>query len=167
MPLTSSLRPSTSTYHPPPADSLRTTSHVSSRISITAPGGGCSVSCCCSKVTVATLKEGWRRQGATGSARKRCDYALSRTRIVGTFWWVASGLWKSGRARQYRSPTWRALELMVGSRQLSEYMWMHEVLLEDGHRLQSYKHVRSRRYLHVDESGKRWLFRHGRYKKVA
>ena len=54
---------------------------------------------------------------------------------------------------------------MLGSEHLAEYAWMHEIDLEDGRRLQSYKHLRSRRYLHLDGYGKRWLYRHGRYKE--
>jgi hypothetical protein len=44
---------------------------------------------------------------------------------------------------------------------VDEFMWMCEVVLEDGARLQAYKNWWTRRYIHLDDRGRAFFFRGG------
>ena len=46
-------------------------------------------------------------------------------------------------------------------------MWMFEVELADETRLHAYKHVTTRRYLHVDATGRAFHYESGCYREVA
>jgi len=68
---------------------------------------------------------------------------------------------------QYTEPKWRPLEALIGAEGAASYMWMHEIEVDNGCRLQAYKHHVTRGYLHLDELGNRWIFRNGRYRRVT
>ncbi len=61
------------------------------------------------------------------------------------------------------APDWRPLiDALVGW-----FMWMHEVELADGRRLQAYKHVTTREYLHLTADGRAFEYRSGsRYREI-
>jgi hypothetical protein len=46
-------------------------------------------------------------------------------------------------------PDWEPLLALVGEPMVCEFMWMTEIALPDGRALQSYKHIVTRRYLHL------------------
>jgi hypothetical protein len=54
-------------------------------------------------------------------------------------------------------PVWEPL-LGLARIYIDEFMWMYEVQLENGKRLQGYKHWWTRRYLHLDEDGEPWFW---------
>jgi hypothetical protein len=66
-----------------------------------------------------------------------------------------------GVVSQSDAPDWRPLEKTVGRDLAGDFMWMHEVTLDDGRTLQAYKHIYTRRYVHLDSAGKA-LVHHGR-----
>lgn len=63
-----------------------------------------------------------------------------------------------GRATQGDEPEWRPLLDAVGEKVTGDFMWMFEVELSNGTRLQAYKHVDSRRYVHLDDGGAAFVF---------
>ena len=67
-----------------------------------------------------------------------------------------------GRARKgevvnWNEPVWDPL-LDVAPEVVTEFMWMHEVKLRDGTRIQAYKHCDSRRYLHLSSDQQAWVY---------
>lgn len=58
-----------------------------------------------------------------------------------------------GRMTRSDSPNWEPL-LHLARVYVGEFMWMFEVELEGGKRLHAYKHVDTRRYLHLTEDGR-------------
>jgi hypothetical protein len=48
---------------------------------------------------------------------------------------------------QYEDPVWEPLLGLVGETLAPSFMWMHELMLEDGRTVQAYKHIHTRRYL--------------------
>jgi hypothetical protein len=70
---------------------------------------------------------------------------------------------RSGEYVNIDQPVWEPL-LGLARIYVDEFMWMGEIELEHGVRLQSYKHYWTRRYLHLDPEGKPWVLREdGRY----
>lgn len=70
---------------------------------------------------------------------------------------------RSGEYVNLERPNWEPL-LGLARVYVDEFMWMGEIELEHGVRLQSYKHYWTRRYLHLDPEGKPWVLREdGRY----
>ncbi len=70
-----------------------------------------------------------------------------------------------GRARVYRGqscqgdkPDWEPLVNAVGERVTADFMWMFEVELTTGDRLQAYKHVDTRRYVHLAHDGTAYTY---------
>ena len=63
-----------------------------------------------------------------------------------------------GRATQGDEPEWRPLLDAVGQEVTGDFMWMFEVELSNGTRLQAYKHVDTRRYVHLDHGGAAFVF---------
>jgi hypothetical protein len=59
----------------------------------------------------------------------------------------------AGELGQYDEPVWEPLLRVVGDRLVETFMWMHETVLEDGTVLHAYKHIYTRRYLYLTESG--------------
>jgi hypothetical protein len=64
---------------------------------------------------------------------------------------------KQGRVVNYEDPVWEPLAQLAPD-ELGDFMWMHEVELEDGTRLHAYKHHETRRYLHLDHGGRAFVF---------
>lgn len=64
---------------------------------------------------------------------------------------------KRGRVVNTRAPIWEPL-FELAPEHLGDFMWMHEVELEDGTRLHAYKHHETRRYLHLDHGGRAFVF---------
>jgi hypothetical protein len=63
-------------------------------------------------------------------------------------------------------PDWRPLEQLVATL-AGHFMWMFAVQAADGRRLNVYKHIWTRRYLHLGPSGEAFFFtRAGRYREI-
>ena len=62
-----------------------------------------------------------------------------------------------GRMTRSDSPNWEPL-LNLARVYVDEFMWMFEVELEGGVRLHAYKHIVTRRYLHLTEDGRAFFF---------
>ena len=58
-----------------------------------------------------------------------------------------------GEMMQGETPEWQPLLDAVGEELTGDFMWMFEVRLLDGTPLQAYKHIDSRRYLHLAPDG--------------
>jgi hypothetical protein len=56
------------------------------------------------------------------------------------------------------SPDWRPLSRVMDEGLLETFMWMFEVELEDGTRLHAYKHIWTRRYVHLDAGGAAYCY---------
>ena len=68
---------------------------------------------------------------------------------------------------QYEDPVWEPLLELVGETLAPSFMWMHELMLEDGRTVQAYKHVHTRRYLFLAaDSGALGRTTTGRYRPV-
>jgi hypothetical protein len=63
-----------------------------------------------------------------------------------------------GVMTQGDTPDWKPLENTVGYDLAGDFMWMFEVTLEDGRRLQAYKHIDTRRYVHLDAEGEALVY---------
>lgn len=72
-----------------------------------------------------------------------------------------------GQLLQCEQPQWAPLKSVVGLRLTGWFMWMGEIELADRTRIHAYKHVTTRRYLHLDSSGRAFAFREGRYRGIA
>jgi len=73
-----------------------------------------------------------------------------------------------GRPTSSELPFWPPLIGLVGLELVDEFMWMLEILLEDDSMLHAYKHIETRRYLHLHEDGARAFvcLGPGRYREV-
>jgi hypothetical protein len=79
-----------------------------------------------------------------------------------------------GRARTYRGrstqgevPEWGPLLDAVGERVTGDFMWMFEVELTNGARLQAYKHIDTRCYVHLAADGAAYVYEHeDRYREI-
>lgn len=61
--------------------------------------------------------------------------------------------------RQYDSPDWTSLERLLGSDELcAHFMWMHDVVLDDGTVLNAYKHRWTRCYFHLAEDARTYCY---------
>ena len=68
----------------------------------------------------------------------------------------------------YERPDWEPLVQLLGRNLSSWFMWMFEVELTDETSLHAYKHVTTRRYLHLDATGRAFDYvEDGRYREVA
>lgn len=73
----------------------------------------------------------------------------------------------NGRMPQGEHPTWEPLLDWLGDELTGWFMWMFEVELEDGRSLHAYKHMETRRYLHLSLTGEVFVFtEEGRYRSV-
>ena len=99
----------------------------------------------------------------TRNSRALCSYAETPDTAVMT---IGGSL--SGHIAQHGAPDWQPLLGTVGSSLASWFMWMSEVELSDGTRLHAYKHVATRRYLHLAADGRAFECRlENRYWEVA
>jgi hypothetical protein len=64
----------------------------------------------------------------------------------------------SGDLSQYDEPEWQPLLDLVGLELVDWFMWMHEIELEDSSRVHAYKHTATRRYFHIAEDGRTFLY---------
>lgn len=64
-----------------------------------------------------------------------------------------------GTVVQAETPSWAALEAAVGAVLAPGFMWMFEIRLADGTRVDAYKHVASRRYLYLGEDVRALIYR--------
>jgi hypothetical protein len=63
-----------------------------------------------------------------------------------------------GTLRQYECPVWQPLLDLVGEELVEWFMWMHEIELADRSALHAYKHISTRRYLHLTEDGRAFVY---------
>lgn len=64
-------------------------------------------------------------------------------------------------------PEWGPLVTFLGETFAEDFMWMYEVRLDDGQRIDAYKHVDTRRYLHLTADGRLYGYVEGRrYREV-
>jgi hypothetical protein len=91
---------------------------------------------------------------------------------VGPLWRMLSvvrtGFYVRGEMRQCVSPDWSALEELLGADVLcAQFMWMHDVLLDDGTVLNAYKHRLTRCYFHLADDGRAFVYiTDGLYREV-
>jgi hypothetical protein len=64
---------------------------------------------------------------------------------------------RKGRVINYEHPIWEPL-IRLAREHVDDFMWMHEIELEDGTRLHAYKHWETRRYLHLDHGSRAFVF---------
>ncbi len=64
----------------------------------------------------------------------------------------------SGEMTQYETPHWDPLLKLLAEYLAADFMWMHEVELEDGTRLHAYKNRETRRYLHLTLDGRAFVY---------
>ncbi len=55
---------------------------------------------------------------------------------------------------QFQHPDWEPLLGLAGAELARWFMWMGELRLSDGTRVHGYKHVETRRYLHLSPDGR-------------
>jgi hypothetical protein len=74
--------------------------------------------------------------------------------------------WQRGKFRQAKEPVWAPL-LELAPEDIDDFMWMCEIELTDGARVQSYKHYWTRRYIHLDLGGRAFVYLdENRYEEV-
>jgi hypothetical protein len=66
---------------------------------------------------------------------------------------VAKALPHTGAIERGAQTTWAPLVRVVGENMARDFMWMFEVALECGVSVQAYKHIETRRYLHLNSDG--------------
>jgi hypothetical protein len=64
----------------------------------------------------------------------------------------------TGAVHQGLTPDWEPLLEALGDDLTRDFMWMFEVRLSNGVPLQAYKHVKTRRYLHLAPDGASFMF---------
>jgi len=75
---------------------------------------------------------------------------------------------RKGRRYQGETPDWGPLRDAVGERVTGDFMWMFEVVLDDGTPLQAYKHIDTRRYVHLAPDGTAFFYEGpDRYRSIA
>ena len=73
----------------------------------------------------------------------------------------------AGELRQYDEPNWQPLLDLIGLELVDWFMWMHEIELEDSSRIHAYKHTATRRYFHIAEDGRTFLYAgRDRYREI-
>jgi hypothetical protein len=65
---------------------------------------------------------------------------------------------RRGEIVQSERPNWQPLEALVGERVAGDFMWMFEVELRDGSLLEAYKHIDTRRYIHLNALGEAFVY---------
>ncbi len=72
-----------------------------------------------------------------------------------------------GDMGRWDTPDWAALEALLGLELCSHFMWMFDVKLEDGTRLNAYKHRWTRCHFHLSGDGRAFYYTgDGRYCEV-
>jgi hypothetical protein len=76
------------------------------------------------------------------------------------------GLIITAKSTRCETPDWGPLENLA-LEHCCDFMWMFTVEGEHGRRIQVYKHIWTRRYIHLDGTGAAFVFRDdGRYQQV-
>jgi hypothetical protein len=74
----------------------------------------------------------------------------------------------SGSTARQDLPYWRPLIDLVGLELADWFMWMFAIDLADGARVHAYKHVATRRYLHLAHDGRAFVYvGHKHYREIA
>jgi hypothetical protein len=63
-----------------------------------------------------------------------------------------------GKSEQGERPEWGPLRDAVGEQVVGDFMWMYEVALTDGTALQVYKHIDTRRSVHLAPDGTAFVY---------
>lgn len=63
-----------------------------------------------------------------------------------------------GELVQHDEPTWEPLLNLLGADRIGHFMWMHEIALDTGERVHAYKHIDTRRYSHLSDTGKAYAY---------
>jgi hypothetical protein len=72
---------------------------------------------------------------------------------------MRSDLLIEGQMRHHDAPDWSALEALLGADELcAHFMWMYDVVLEDGTILHAYKHRWTRCYFHLADDGRAFYY---------
>jgi len=66
-----------------------------------------------------------------------------------------------GRSLHSDAPNWQPLVDLVGSSLAEWFMWMFDIELADGEKVHAYKHIATRRYLHLAEDGRAFFYAGG------
>ena len=70
-----------------------------------------------------------------------------------------------------REPDWQPLLDLLAAAEapgvIDDFMWMFAIDLEDGRRLQVYKHYWTRRYIHLDGEGNSWAYTDEGYEQTV
>ena len=64
---------------------------------------------------------------------------------------------RRGEVVSWDEPVWEPLEKLLGI-YVGYFMWMHAVTLKDGTRIHAYKHWVTRRYLHLSDDGRTFVY---------
>lgn len=64
---------------------------------------------------------------------------------------------RGNTTEQYDKPEWGPL-LELAAEHIDDFMWMFEIELESGLRLHAYKHIETRKYLHLDREGRAFVY---------
>jgi hypothetical protein len=64
----------------------------------------------------------------------------------------------AGTLKQFDEPDWEPLRELVGMDLAGWFMWMHEIKLADASTVHAYKHVATRRYLHLAHDGRAFTY---------
>ena len=59
-----------------------------------------------------------------------------------------------GKMTSGDDPNWEPLKNVLAD----GFMWMYAVTLEDGQRVEAYKHIDTRQYIHADDQSRTWAY---------
>jgi hypothetical protein len=65
---------------------------------------------------------------------------------------------RKGTITQDEQPDWEPLRGIAGDELLAYFMWMYQVTFRDGTALHVYKHIHTRRYLHLTRDGRAFVY---------
>ena len=72
-----------------------------------------------------------------------------------------------GTVVQTNEPSWKALVTLLGGQLAGWFMWTHELRLGDGTRVDAFKHVATRRYVHLAPDLRAFRYRpDGKYTQI-
>lgn len=63
-----------------------------------------------------------------------------------------------GELLQYEHPDWRPLLNLLGEQLVGDFMWMHELEMATGEHVHAYKHIDTRRYIHIGDRGRAYAY---------
>jgi hypothetical protein len=65
---------------------------------------------------------------------------------------------RKGTMEEHETPDWEPLRAVAGDELLEYFMWMYEVRLRDGTRIQAYKNITTRGYVHLARDGDAYAY---------